>query len=471
MVASAPGRNEYLQLSWLAANQGSQESITRRTVSDSIATKSKIITEGLENVKPGPLSAVVNPVGRRLLQGKQTSKHVHACTSHIPLSTLSPHPPLPIAAPAGQHLVNVAPNVIQHMSTSRAVMPLEPPNELLEQIHPGSTSRGDFHSDPMTTTWQEIPGYTKNVQAYLSRGRPGPFEHKRVPLSARRRDFDGTSKPRGVRNPPKRQSDDVRNQSSSASEQLNPSRHNFMQEIPEGSVAVPSTKADTYEHPRVLPRRTSKIPESQVLSGSMRTRSNASSTLRFGGQDLEGLPSLTASQLTASGSTVKARPARMQTSYSGSRFVSNPFPSITPVLPNFQLDHMDPAHGFQTMGNGADRTTEIVPHELRHFDPQGHPRDSYLPIPSLVQSGPFMDAQRLSFIREGHDHLASYNRRLVPSEYPNQNYYNDQLYISGFPASFEHRDVMRLLQPCRGLVSASFGRPGPEGSPRFVFAT
>ena len=95
---------------------------------------------------------------------------------------------------------------------------LTPSTEVLEHIHPGSTSRGDFHSDPtahnaMDTYYRGPPD---EFVAVASRGLPGPFNYQRlplptrpVPLGKRGGTFDGNL-PRGKKNPKKKSSDDAR---------------------------------------------------------------------------------------------------------------------------------------------------------------------------------------------------------------------------------------------------------------------
>lgn len=99
---------------------------------------------------------------------------------------------------------------------------LTPSTEVLEHIHPGSTSRGDFHSDP---TAQDAMGISNSrplnsFVAIPSRGLPGPFSYRPltlptqpVPLLNRMRTFDGNP-PKGRRNPKKKASDDARMASS-----------------------------------------------------------------------------------------------------------------------------------------------------------------------------------------------------------------------------------------------------------------
>lgn len=95
---------------------------------------------------------------------------------------------------------------------------LTPSTEVLEHIHPGSTSRGDFHSDLTAQDAMGIynSGPPNNFVAIPSRGLPGPFSYRPlppptqpIPLLNRMGTFDGNP-PKGRRNPKKKASDDAR---------------------------------------------------------------------------------------------------------------------------------------------------------------------------------------------------------------------------------------------------------------------
>lgn len=88
---------------------------------------------------------------------------------------------------------------------------LTPSTEVLENIHPGSTNRGDFHSDPTMNTFN-LPHIDYNV-AIPSQGLSGPFSYAslpRVSLSERQRVHNPGAQPRGKKNPAKKSSDDAR---------------------------------------------------------------------------------------------------------------------------------------------------------------------------------------------------------------------------------------------------------------------
>ena len=102
---------------------------------------------------------------------------------------------------------------------SRSPLPrLTPSTEVLEHIHPGSTSRGDFHSDLTAQNAMDTynSGPPNNYIAIPSRGLPGPFSYQQlpppnqpVPLS-NPPGIINRNLPRGKRNPKKKSSDDAR---------------------------------------------------------------------------------------------------------------------------------------------------------------------------------------------------------------------------------------------------------------------
>ena len=73
-------------------------------------------------------------------------------------------------------------------------------------------TRKDYHSDPLTQTWTPKPGYSKSFHVVYSSGSPGAFQYRRLSTTTRQRGYtsDPTAFRRGIRNPPKRVSDDAR---------------------------------------------------------------------------------------------------------------------------------------------------------------------------------------------------------------------------------------------------------------------
>ena len=90
-----------------------------------------------------------------------------------------------------------------------------PSTELLEKIHPGSTNRGNWHSDPASNpnhSYHSDPAFRGNELAIPPRGLPGPYTYGYPPpvsLEDRRRN-SLLAHPRGKKNPSKRLSDDAR---------------------------------------------------------------------------------------------------------------------------------------------------------------------------------------------------------------------------------------------------------------------
>lgn len=106
------------------------------------------------------------------------------------------------------------PPPIDHFPTPQGRYPqqrLTSSTEILEHIHPGSTNRGDFHSDPTRNT-SNSPYIDYNM-AFPSRGLPGPFSYTslpRVSLPERQRNYNSGALPKGKKNPAKKSSDDAR---------------------------------------------------------------------------------------------------------------------------------------------------------------------------------------------------------------------------------------------------------------------
>lgn len=79
-------------------------------------------------------------------------------------------------------------------------------------FEPFKATRKDYHSDDAPSAWSPKVGMTENFIAKYAEGKAGPFAYQRVPSSARERSFPAHSSQidRGIRNPEKATSDDVR---------------------------------------------------------------------------------------------------------------------------------------------------------------------------------------------------------------------------------------------------------------------
>ena len=345
--------------------------------------------------------------------------------------------------------------------------PLGPPNEVLERIHPGSTSRGDFHSDPMTVTWQDRTKLSTNLYAIPSKGRPGPYKYTFVPLSARKREPQPPTLGRGVRNPPKRSSDDIRLQMSISASDRHPSgfeQSNWVPAFPDPMPPVSAQETANFPHAPVLTRSIEHIPQPvSESSQGVFTVSRGQSNAELIGQHRSG---------TAHGPRTFANnqmepPMYYQQGLQPQRFVSNPFEGTDPSFPA----DAEPPRVIAPGSSFADenRAAQLLqPADATHMPPL-QLQSNFGPPSSQPLGGNYhqeadrMQSEQAGTSREPLAHMT--NSAVSGSEKqgrPRSKSFNSlhtsndcQLFIRGFPPHFKPPDVAMMLQPCRGLISFS----------------
>ncbi|KAF6219584.1 hypothetical protein HO133_004053 [Letharia lupina] len=365
--------------------------------------------------------------------------------------------------------------------TSQARFPLPrltSSTEVLEHVYPGSTSRGDFHSDPITHYAMDahISWPPDSHVAIPSRGLPGPFSYRPlppptqpVPLLNRIGTFDGNL-PKGKKNPKKTSSDDARMVSNTengprqASNGANPKR----------SFALQNIQLPFY------PRSPDAIPLGQEIRPSS------------GGVPYSGYyqqPNLPPGHNSGNGQETFHHPPdygqmSMQPAMEGrSRVVSNPY---SPAVHELQGPTQDPrptvlnlpiptnvrhqgvsAKGQAFEENAGFVSTQVRPHHSQPLDPHafGHQlpdrqmdaQDRQDPIPEFQRPAlaPMPNASQPPFPRTPERSRANENPRRPVQE-------GCTIWIGGLPKDFDKAAVMHLLRPCRGLLDVSEPR---ESSP------
>ena len=366
---------------------------------------------------------------------------------------------------------------IRQMSEMPLGRPLDPPNETLEQLHPGSTSRGDFHSDPMTTTWNEKIGYSKDFVAIAPPWeRPGAIYHQRVPLWARKGNTRG-----GVRNPPKRVSDDIRTQVHTSAGTRAPSTL----ETPRW-VGTYSTSLPTASNTDLQPASHQTTEMGSFASSAQTTAEKLPEDSTFRSQ-MEGLN--TGDQQKIPRFEPRSDRVSKEThTYPGPLIAhgrsspENHFPSQgLPVSGSLRhQDHPEPQTLMHPQARFSGTAVEIGPQmysnpSLQQVDPESFTRIPYSGHPMIYnQPGTLFNTR---------DPLARVTNTLLPHEQQNRQHQrqpskpesdddNNKLYIKGFPLQFDIAAICHLLRPCRGLLHVTDPRRSNEGaSALFVFAT
>lgn len=357
---------------------------------------------------------------------------------------------------------------------------LTPSTEVLEHIHPGSTSRGDFHSDPTANNAMDTYNFgpPNNYVAIPSRGLPGPFTYRPpppptqpVPQSNRVGTFDGNL-PKGKKNPKKKSSDDARMVSNpgdgphQASNGANPKRPFAPQNI----------QIPTY------PRSAGTIPSIQEV------RPSSGAVPYSGNYHQSNLPP---SHHLGNGREMANHPpyhgqGQMQPVIEGrSRAVSNPHSPSGRELQGLTQDPRPPIPNLAIPTNGQHRgaaakgqlfeenagfvSTQVRPHISRPLDP--HAFGHQLPdrqTDAQDRQDPIPDYQRPALAprsNAGQPPCPGTPGRQTANESlrrPTQEGYT--IWIGGLPNDFDKAAVMHLLRPCRGLLDVSVPKVSPTKS-------
>lgn len=494
--------NSYLQTSWATANPQFQEQfqdipVPRRAASDPVGDVSKMSKPNLSHVKSGPVTAgpypsisqysapsdqAKPPVGfapvTTVTRGQFKPEVPYGAPFNLP-NTIVPAPIQLQPPPMGQHAMS---HPIQPLAQMPYGKPLAAPNELLEQIHPGSTSRGDFHSDPVTASWQEKEGYSRHVYAVPSRGRPGPFQLQRVPLSARQRGFRAAGLPKGVRNPPKRISDDIRNQTNGHSFSRRPSEPDQIKWVPIQQANFPPEIIQPPSGMPQVPSRTNSIgpgaPFMPAYNLPFRQLSSSMDNHCYD-QGVRQTTEVLLPNLDPNSHQGRFEDMRLRQVYDPMRIVSNPFPTTTPpALPYPEPDLSRVSQTFE-MPPLTDPSLRMPPNpEFRPYVQQLNPdtfeRSVYRSNTSTLPNRPVRGREQDMIM-----HQPQFSNEYIPKHGSAGQFKQGQpcdtvLYVAGFPPFYSRADVRGLLRPCRGLADVSEPRlsrneSGPNVS--FVFAT
>ena len=356
--------------------------------------------------------------------------------------------------------------------------------ELLEHVHPGSTSRGDFHSDP--TAHSDMGTYKfgppNNYVAIPSQGVPGPFNYRPVPLPTQpvlllnRQGTFGGNIPKGKKNPKKKSSDDARTAPGTGN-----STENGLCQPSNGGVSTQGFVSQNMQMP-FYPRSSLLIREVHPSLG----------TVLHSGNDHH--PNLPPNQPLGDGREPFHPPASHVQTYSQlatkshhrERAGPNPSwpsavelqgstqdpPPIAPFLPtSTSAQHqIVTATGTNLEENASFVPTLVQPHISQPLDPHafGHQiPDRRINLQHQNQNSELQRAVLAPMSNSGQSKFPGTLRHRRANEiarHPTQD--GCKIWIGGIPKGFDKANIMDLLRPCRGLVGVSEPR-APKQSPAY----
>ena len=360
------------------------------------------------------------------------------------------------------------------VSAPQSHLPLQrltPSTEVLEHIHPGSTSRGDYHSDPTAQNAMDNDASAPpdNYIAIPSRGLPGPFTYRplppttqSVPVLDRVGKFDGNL-PKGKKNPQKKSSDDARIVSNAGTGSLHASH--------EANNQWPFT-------PQNLPPPSySQSPEATPSGLEFQHNSAA---VPFPGDVLQvNLPQshISGDRQEPVGHPPHSGHIPMQPATGGcSRVLTNPYaqpahdlqgPMQDPrptmltlsIPPNLQHQETN-AKGHLFEEHSGSLSTQVRSHFPQPLEP--HAFGHQLPdrrIEAEDRRTPDLGNQRpalASMSNAGQSPTSGISGRSLANETPRRPVPEGcTIWIGGIPQGFDQGAVMHLLGPCRGLVHVS----------------
>ena len=375
-----------------------------------------------------------------------------------------------LPGPPGQFPISQGHLPLQRLTSS---------TEILELVCPGSTSRGDFHSD--CTAHNAMDTYNfgppDDYVAIPSRGLPGPFTYQPlppltqpVPLLDRVGTFNGNV-PKGKKNPEKKSSDDARivsiteNGPCEASNGANPKRP-----FPPQNIQMP-----------FYPRSPDAIPLGQAL------RPSAGTVPYPGNYHQPGLPP---GHHSGHGQEQFHHPphhrqAPIQTSMEDPTLVtSNPYSPLAHGLPGLTQDFrpVEPTipmptsvqHQGATMTgqlleeNAGSGSTQVRSHISQPMDPHafGHqPPDPRMDAQGRNDPIPQFQRPALAAVSNaGQPQLSGTSWRSRANEISRRPMQEGCKLWIGLPGKFDKAAVMALLRPCRGLVDVSEPRESTNHS-------
>ena len=350
---------------------------------------------------------------------------------------------------------------------------LTPSTEVLDHVHPGSTSRGDFHSDPKAHNAMDTynSGPPNNFVAIPSRGLPGPFSYQPLPPPTQPiplLNLVGTfesNPPKRKKNPKKKSSDDARMVSHAG----NGPRQAFNDANPKRPFAPQNMRMPFY------PRSPDTIPLVQEIGPS-------AGSVSYSGNYHQ--PYLPLAHHSGNGQEPFHLPpyhgqTPMQPAMEGrsrERAVSNPYSPpayelpgpIPPISANVQHQTAT-AKGQSFEENAGFVSSQVRPHLSQPLDPHafGHhlpdrrmdAQDRQDPIPEVQRPalGPMSNA--------GQPQFSGTSGRSRANEIPGRPMQEGcTIWIGGLPNEFDKAAVLHLLRPCRGLLDVS----GPRVSSPWV---
>ena len=360
------------------------------------------------------------------------------------------------------------------ISAPQSHLPLQrltPSTEILEHIHPGSTSRGDYHSDPTAHNAMDNDASPPpdNYIAIPSRGLPGPFTYRplapttqSVPLLDRVGTFDGNL-PKGKKNPQKKSSDDARIVSNTGNGPLHAS-HGGNNQRPFTLQNAPSPFYS--QSPEAIPSGPEFHPDSAAVP--------------FSGDFLQ--VNLPQSHISGDRQETVGHPPHsghipMQPAMGGrSRVLTNPYaqpahelqgPMQDPgstmlalsILPNL-LHQETTAKGHLFEEHSGSLSPQVRPHVPQPLEP--HAFGHQLPdrrIEAEDRRTPDLENQRpalASMSNAGQSPISEISGRSLANETPRRSVPEGcKIWIGGIPQEFDKAAVTHLLGPCRGLVHVS----------------
>ena len=338
---------------------------------------------------------------------------------------------------------------------------LTPSTELLEHIHPGSTSRGNFHSDPVAQDAMNSynSGPPNSFVAVPSRGLPGPFSYppaQAIPLLNRMGTFGGNP-PKGKKNPKKKSSDDARMAAATG----NGPRHATNNTNPKQDYTPNHVQMQF--HPR-----SSSLFQEVRPSKAMRYSSNYHPPNLPPGHHSSNRP-----EWFHHLPYYRQAPVQTIEGHSSERVVSN---SYSPSTLNMQGPTQDPCHSVQNLPistntqhqiasasgelfeeNVGSISTPVRPHNVEHQHPDHpfHAQREQDHVPDLQRAvlAPVSNASQPQY--------PTTSGRSGANETPRRPVLDGcKIWIGGIPNEMDRDGVTELLRPCRGLVDIS----GPKVS-------
>ena len=364
-----------------------------------------------------------------------------------------PHPqgglPRHLPAPPGQ------------FSAPQLRLPLQrltPSTELLEHIHPGSTNRGDFHSDPVAQDAMNSynSGPPNSFVAVPSRGLPGPFSYpptQAIPLLNRMGTFGGNP-PRGKKNPKKKSSDDARMAAGTGNGPRKASNNtNSNQDYTSNHGQMPFHS-----------RSSSLFQEVRPSSKAVRYSSNYHPPNLVPGHHSSNRP-----EWFHHPPCYRQAPAQTPIEGHSSEHVeSNPY---SPSTLNLQAPTQDPRHPVLNLpvstntqhqiasANGklfeenvGSMSTPVRPHNVEHQPPDhpfhAQPEQDHVPDFQRAVLAPVSNASQPQY--------PTTSGRSGANETPRRPVLDCcKIWIGGIPNEIDRDGVMDLLRPCRGLIEIS----------------